>query len=86
MTAPHAILRDGLLDGLGVLAAPRTPVTDACLRLGARVDALEVDLLDEEATQAAAAGTEASVLVVDTAPLFGAGGPAALRGALDGAW
>lgn len=85
MTASH-ILRDGLLEGLGVLAAPRTPVTDACAALGARVEGLEADLLDEAATQAAAADVEAAVLVVDAAALFGAGGADALGVALDGAW
>ena len=86
MATPHGILRDGALDGLTVLAAPRTPVTDACARAGAQVVALEADLLDEAATQAAAAGVDAPVLVVDTAPLFGAGGGDALRAALDGSW
>jgi NAD(P)-dependent dehydrogenase (short-subunit alcohol dehydrogenase family) len=86
MSTPHALLRDGLLGGLTVLAAPRTAATDACAAAGANVQPLEADLLDEAATQAAAAGTEASVLVVDTRPLFGAGGADALRAALDGAW
>lgn len=86
MATPHAILRDDLLTGVTILAAPRTPVTDACARVGATVEALEADLLDEAATQAAAEGTDASVLVVDSAPLFGPGGPEALRTALDGAW
>jgi citronellol/citronellal dehydrogenase len=86
MPTPPALLRDGLLDGLSVLAAPRTAATDACAALGARVEALETDLLDEGATQAAAAETSAGVLVVDARPLFGAGGADALRGALDATW
>lgn len=86
MASPQPILRDGLLDGVTVLAAPRTGLTDACLRAGATVEALEADLLDEAATAAAAEATAATVLVVDGAPLFGAGGPEGLRAALDGAW
>jgi len=86
MPGPAPILRDGLLDGLTLLAAPRTPATDACAALGARVEALEADLLDEAATLAAVEGSAATMLVVDTAPLFGAGGEVALRAALDGAW
>jgi len=86
MAGPAPILRDGLLDGVAVLAAPRTTATDACAALGARVEALEADLLDEAATTAAAEGSEATVLVVDAAPLFGPGGPAALRAALDATW
>lgn len=78
------LLRPGLLDGVTVLAAPRTAATDACVELGADVTGLAADLLDEEATLAAAAHTD--VLVVDGAALLGAGGPAALRDALDGTW
>jgi NAD(P)-dependent dehydrogenase (short-subunit alcohol dehydrogenase family) len=80
------LLREGLLEGVSVLAAPRTPATDACLALGARVDALEVDLLDEAATLAAAQERRAPVVVVDAGPLFGAGGEAALRAGLDATW
>lgn len=69
-----------------MLAAPRTPASDACAALGARVDALETDLLDEAATLAAADGFAPDVVLVDAAPLFGAGGEAALRVALDGTW
>jgi len=87
VTTPAGLLRDGLLDAITVLAAPRSPITDRCLALGAHVVALEADLLDEEATQAAAAAAgEAEVLVVDAAVLFGAGGPELLRAALDAAW
>jgi citronellol/citronellal dehydrogenase len=80
------LLREGLLDGVHVLAAPRTAATDACVALGARVDALEVDLLDEAATMAAAEAVRAPVVVVDAGPLFGAGGESALRVGLDGTW
>ncbi|HEU4656930.1 MAG TPA: hypothetical protein VFR97_05375 [Capillimicrobium sp.] len=86
MATPHDLLRDDVLAGVTVLAAPRTTLTDACARAGAEIEALEADLLDEAATQAAVDGTAASVLVVDTTPLFGAGGGEALRAALDGAW
>jgi NAD(P)-dependent dehydrogenase (short-subunit alcohol dehydrogenase family) len=79
------LLRDGLLDGLTILAAPRTPVTDRAQALGAHVPPLEADLLDEDATQAAA-DPEAHTLVVDAAVLFGAGGPEQLRAALDETW
>jgi citronellol/citronellal dehydrogenase len=75
-----------LLQGRTVLAAPRTPVADACVALGAQVDALETDLLDEAATLAAADGLRADVVLVDAGPLFGAGGEAALRVGLDGTW
>lgn len=84
MPGTYGLLRDGLLDGLTVLAAPRSAACDACAALGARVEALEVDLLDEAATAAAAFAVD--VLVVDAAALFGAGGPEALRGALDATW
>ncbi|UGS38156.1 Rossmann-fold NAD(P)-binding domain-containing protein [Capillimicrobium parvum] len=84
---PIPLLRDGLLDGLAVLAAPRSPATDRCLALGAHVSALEADLLDEDATRhAAEQGAPAHVLVVDAAVLFGAGGPDLLRTALDATW
>ncbi|MBX5443034.1 MAG: hypothetical protein IRZ32_16090, partial [Solirubrobacteraceae bacterium] len=61
------ILRDGLLDGLTILAAPRTAATDACAALGARVDALDADLLDEAAA-AAAPGTAAAPAPGGAAP------------------
>jgi len=80
------LLREGLLEGLTVLAAPRTTAADACAALGAQVDALETDLLDEAATLAAAEGMAPDVVLVDAAPLFGAGGDAALRVGLDGTW
>jgi citronellol/citronellal dehydrogenase len=86
VAAPSRLLRDGLLHGLELLAAPRTAVTDGCAALGAHVVALEVDLLDAEAAGAAAADTAATVLVVDAAALFGGGGAAALRVALDSTW
>jgi NAD(P)-dependent dehydrogenase (short-subunit alcohol dehydrogenase family) len=80
----HEVLRDGLLAGTTVIAAPPTGATAACARLGADVRPLDADLLDEGAVEAAVGPCQA--LVVDAAPLFGAGGPEALRAALDGAW
>jgi citronellol/citronellal dehydrogenase len=80
------LLREGLLEGLTVLAAPRTAIGDGCAALGARVEALDTDLLDEAATLAAAEGIVADVVLVDAGPLFGAGGEAALRVGLDGTW
>jgi NAD(P)-dependent dehydrogenase (short-subunit alcohol dehydrogenase family) len=80
----RALLRDDLLAGREVLAAPRTAATAACERLGAAVRAVEADLLDEAAVEAAVGPCGA--LVVDAGALFGAGGPDALRRALDGAW
>jgi NAD(P)-dependent dehydrogenase (short-subunit alcohol dehydrogenase family) len=78
------ILRTGLLAGTGILTAPATPVADRCRDLGADVGALDADLLDEAAVEAAARPCD--VLVVDGAALFGDGGDAALRAVLDGAW
>ena len=78
------VLRDGLLENTTVLAAPATGFTAACGRLGAEVRTLETDLFDEDAT--AAAVPPCAALVVDAAALFGAGGPEALRAALDATW
>jgi citronellol/citronellal dehydrogenase len=86
VAATPRLLRDGLLAGLELLAAPRTARTDACAALGARVDALEVDLLDAAAAAAAASDSPATVLVVDAEALFGAGGATGLRVALDSTW
>ena len=80
----HRVLRDGLLAGTAVLAAPATAATEACARLGADVRAVDADLLDEAAVEAAVGPCAA--LVVDARALFGAGGAEALRRALDGAW
>jgi NAD(P)-dependent dehydrogenase (short-subunit alcohol dehydrogenase family) len=86
LASRNVLLREGLLDGVSVLAAPRTSATDACVALGAQVAALEVDLLDEAATLAAASDLRAACVVVDAGPLFGAGGESALRAGLDGTW
>ena len=80
----HGVLRDGLLAATTVLTAPATPYADACARLGAEVRAVDADLLDEGAVEAAVGPCDA--LLVDAAALFGDGGPDALRRALDGAW
>jgi NAD(P)-dependent dehydrogenase (short-subunit alcohol dehydrogenase family) len=79
-----ALLRDDLLAGRDVLAAPRTSAIAACERLGAGVRAVEADLLDEAAVEAAVGAC--SALVVDARAAFGDGGPEALRRALDGTW
>ena len=76
----QALLRDDLLAGREILAAPRTDAVAACERLGAGVRAVEADLLDEAAVEAAVGPCGA--LVVDARALFGAG----LRAALDGTW
>jgi NAD(P)-dependent dehydrogenase (short-subunit alcohol dehydrogenase family) len=80
----HEVLRDGLLAGTTVTAAPPTAAVAACARLGADVRPLDADLLDEAAVEAAVGPCHA--LVVDAAALFGGGGAEALRAALDGAW
>ena len=80
----QGVLRDGLLEGTTVLAAPATGYTAACARLGADVGTLDTDLFDEDAT--AAAVPSCAALVVDAAALFGDGGPEALRRALDATW
>jgi NAD(P)-dependent dehydrogenase (short-subunit alcohol dehydrogenase family) len=80
----HEVLRDGLLAGTTVIAAPPTAATGACARLGADVRPLDADLLDEPAVEAVVGPCHA--LVVDAAALFAGGGPDALRAALDGAW
>lgn len=80
------LLREGLLEGCTVLAAPRTLAADACAHLGATVVALETDLLDEAATLAAVDDLAPDVVLVDAGPLFGAGGESALRVGLDATW
>jgi NAD(P)-dependent dehydrogenase (short-subunit alcohol dehydrogenase family) len=80
----QGLLRDDLLAGSELLAAPRTAAVTACERLGASVRAVEADLLDEAAVEAAVGPCRA--LVVDARASFGDGGPDALRRALDGTW
>jgi citronellol/citronellal dehydrogenase len=80
----QGVLRDGLLAGTIIQVAPPTAAAAACTRLGAEVRVVDADLLDEDAVQAAVG--ECRALVVDARELFGAGGPDALRAALDGAW
>jgi NAD(P)-dependent dehydrogenase (short-subunit alcohol dehydrogenase family) len=80
----QGVLRDDLLAGREVLAAPRTAATSACERLGAGIRGVEVDLLDESAVEAAVGPCGA--LVVDARAPFGRGGADALRRALDGTW
>src|SRR3954468_5837848 len=71
--AVQEVLRDGLLAGSTVLAAPGSSMTAACARIGAEIRTLDTDLLDEDAT--AAAVGPCAALVVDAAALFGDGGP-----------
>lgn len=83
------LFRSGLLEGQAiVLAAGAGPygeaAADACAELGASVQLLGGDPLDEEATMAAAEHLErVDVLVDDAAARFARGG---LRAAADGAW
>ncbi|MDQ1702648.1 MAG: hypothetical protein QOF57_1900, partial [Frankiaceae bacterium] len=87
---PASILRPGALDGrVLVLAGNPVAVADQCAGLGAAVEALGADLLDEEAVTVGAAGlTRADVLAVVAAGAFMAagGGLPGLRTAVDGAW
>ena len=87
---PASILRPGALDGrVLVLAGDAAAVAECCGALGAAIERIGADLLDEEAVTAAALGlVEADVLAVDTAAAFaGAGGGlGGLRLAVDGAW
>jgi hypothetical protein len=83
------LFRSGLLEGQAVVLAAGAgafgeAAVRACADLGAAVERLEADPLDEEATAVAVAGLErVDVLVDDAAARFGAGG---LRAAADGAW
>jgi NAD(P)-dependent dehydrogenase (short-subunit alcohol dehydrogenase family) len=84
------MLRAGLLEGTVVATAGGAEhVAAACAGLGATTVALEVDLLDEDAVTAAAAGLGAvGTLVYDAAPAFVAagGGVEGLTAGLEGAW
>lgn len=85
MTA--SILRPGALEGCVVAVARSIPaVEERCAELGAAVERLDADLLDEDAVTTAAAGVSgADVLAVDAATPF-TGGLTGLRTAVDGAW
>jgi len=65
-----SLLRPGALDGRAVRAGGAYAA--ACAAAGATI--------------VGAGAARVDVLVVDTAPAFGAGGPDGLRAALDGAW
>ena len=85
------LLRPGVLDGVRIVFAGggADGTASACAALGARTATLDADLLDEEATSAAAERLDgADVLVCDTATAFRADGgtPAALQQALQRAW
>ena len=95
------LFRSGLLEGQVILIAAGAgergdAIARACASLGATVEALEADPLDEEATAAAVASAfdrhgRVDALVDDTSGRFasadsGDDGLAPLRGAADGAW
>jgi hypothetical protein len=75
------LLRQGLLEGTTVLAAPATALTDRCAQYGATVVPLEAPLLDEAAVEAAVVPCD--TLVVDAASIHAEAG---LRVALDSGW
>jgi citronellol/citronellal dehydrogenase len=83
------LFRSGLLEGQAVVLAAGAgaygdAAADACAQLGASVQLLGGDPLDEEATTAAVRHLDrVDVLVDDAAARFAAGG---LRAAADGAW
>jgi hypothetical protein len=83
------LFRSGLLEGQAIVLAAGAgaygdAAADACAELGASVQLLGGDPLDEEATMAAAEHLErVDVLVDDAAARFARGG---LRSAADGAW
>jgi NAD(P)-dependent dehydrogenase (short-subunit alcohol dehydrogenase family) len=86
------LFRSGLLDGQAlVVASGAGPFGDAagraCTDLGATVERLDADPLDEEATAAAFDRLERlDVLLDDAAGRFATGGEDGLRAAADGAW
>jgi hypothetical protein len=87
------LFRSGLLDGQVIVIAAGTgahgdAIERACADLGATVERLEADPLDEEATAAAVAALpRIDALVDDTSGRFAAGdGLPGLRAAADGAW
>jgi citronellol/citronellal dehydrogenase len=86
------LFRAGLLEGQAiVLAAGAGAYGDAaarvCADLGASVERLDADPLDEDAMAAAVGRLDrVDVLIDDAAGRFGAGGEDGLRAAADGAW
>ncbi len=87
---PPPLLRAGILEGVRVVTAGGAEdVASACAALGAHTGALDADLLDEEATIAAAEALDgADLLVCDAGAAFRAlgGDAAALQAAVQGAW
>lgn len=83
-------LRPGILSGVdAVIAGGAEGVGQACAALGADVHRLDADLLDEDATSAAAAALgSADLLVCDAATRFreAGGGPEGLRAGVEGSW
>jgi NAD(P)-dependent dehydrogenase (short-subunit alcohol dehydrogenase family) len=83
------LFRSGLLEGQAIVLAAGAgaygdAAADTCAELGASVQLLGGDPLDEEATMAAAEHLERVDLLVDDAAARFAGG--GLRAAADGAW
>lgn len=87
-----SLLREGLLDGLGVALAGGVAdqVSGLLAALGARLEVvpLEADLDAGEDQAGAWARARAPLhgLLYDASAEFGAGGPAGVRAALDAAW
>jgi NAD(P)-dependent dehydrogenase (short-subunit alcohol dehydrogenase family) len=86
------LFRSGLLDGQAIVVAAGAgafgdAAARACTDLGAMVQRIDADALDEEATTAAFERLERlDVLVDDATGRFGTGGEEGLRAATDGAW
>jgi citronellol/citronellal dehydrogenase len=86
------LFRAGLLDGQAIVLAAGAgahgdTAARTCADLGASVERLDADPLDEDATSAAVGRLgRIDVLVDDAAGRFGAGGEGGLRAAADGAW
>jgi citronellol/citronellal dehydrogenase len=86
------LFRSGLLEGEVIVLAAGAgafgdAATRACADLGASVERLDADPLDEEATAAAVERLgRINVLVDDATGRFATGGEQGLRAAADGAW
>jgi NAD(P)-dependent dehydrogenase (short-subunit alcohol dehydrogenase family) len=82
------VLRERLLRDRAVALAggPPMPVRERLVDLGARVEELPGGLDEDDARNWASGAGPLDALVYDAAPAFGAGGPDALRDALDRAW
>jgi NAD(P)-dependent dehydrogenase (short-subunit alcohol dehydrogenase family) len=84
-----SVLRQGLLDGIGVALAGTTDedeLAGGLEALGARLAHLQGGREDREPGEWAAEHGPLSALVFDAASAFGRGGPDGLLAALDAAW